>query len=447
MLRKIFNGLLLLLCSSALFSWDSSFQIEVDREKLKPDNSLDPAGPEYVNNETFAFLINRGTLEAKLQQKIPNWMREQIHEDFKLFLDKGISEIQVERTFETIRKNYPSSYFIRYRIINNELYRHFNEGEPIYFYDNTIEKSLKTLLHFFSFEDSDFIIFYEDGIPLAHHPKNFYFTEIKEFQAPIFCSAKLKGTQHVILIPDWRSVSRWWAFELQRVIYASNINNWESKKNYGFWRGSCTNPLRFNLCKLSLEYPDYLDARINAKLETPEIMSQFEKEGIYCEVGWVPWETILQNKYLPLVDGVMTASPAVQSRLLSNSVMFLQDFDGIEWFFRALRPYVHYIPVKHDLSDLLDQFDWASENDDICKKISENATAFAKSSLMMEDVYLYYYLVLSLYSSLQKLDSEQIKKEMEVDPHWVKIHRRAELLNICQKKNIFNISYQAYPPF
>jgi hypothetical protein len=39
-----------------------------------------------------------------------------------------------------------------------------------------------------------------------------------------------------------------------------------------------------------------------------------------------------------------------------------------------LQPYVHYVPLKDDFSDLNEILEWCRNNDDTCKQISENAT-------------------------------------------------------------------------
>ena len=43
-----------------------------------------------------------------------------------------------------------------------------------------------------------------------------------------------------------------------------------------------------------------------------------------------------------------------------------------------MKPWVHYVPVSHDLSDLFDLIDCLRENDDKAKQISENAMEFAE---------------------------------------------------------------------
>lgn len=44
----------------------------------------------------------------------------------------------------------------------------------------------------------------------------------------------------------------------------------------------------------------------------------------------------------------------------------------------GLEPFVHYIPVKEDLSDLEEMYQWAESHPLECKKIATNALRFAK---------------------------------------------------------------------
>ena len=47
-----------------------------------------------------------------------------------------------------------------------------------------------------------------------------------------------------------------------------------------------------------------------------------------------------------------------------RSVILKQDSPYYEHFYKDLKPYEHYIPVKRDLSDLEEKIIWARENDD-----------------------------------------------------------------------------------
>jgi len=377
---------------------------------------------KWCKKETLSHLLDEEKFLHKIQSSPPGWMEEQIAEDFSNFLSKGISKTQVDETFSQIRKTLPHPRIIRYRIINNELYRFFPEEEPISLADNNIEKALKTLLHYCSFKDIDFILSYFDGIPHRKLPNDFHITANKELQAPILFSAKKKAVPHIILIPDWRSVSDWWASDISTILPLMKKIPWEKKKDFALWRGSLTKAIRLKLCEISSQNPTFIDAKLNQKVSDPLRQEDLGKKGFYGQR--VSWEEFLQSKYAFTVDGVCCAAPAVQWRLLSNSVTFKQESDEIQWFYRAIQPNIHYIPLKNDLSNLVDKIEWAKQNDSLCREIADRSTEFALNHLMMEDVYLYFSLVLKKYGSVQNLNRRVVEKEMKKNPNWVNIHYR-----------------------
>jgi hypothetical protein len=50
-----------------------------------------------------------------------------------------------------------------------------------------------------------------------------------------------------------------------------------------------------------------------------------------------------------------------------------------------LQPYVHYIPLKDDFSDLNEIIEWSKNNDEMCKQISINATLWMKQFLNIDN--------------------------------------------------------------
>lgn len=367
----------------------------------------------YLKTETMLrYLKKQPNFANKLAAPPPGWMEEQLKEDFSEFAEKGIGKEAVDATFARICEAPQNSMVVRYRILDNELYRYFHDDEAISFEDTSTEKAIKTLLQKTHFPDMDFILTYYDGIG---PDSSFFQTSSKELQAPLLCSAKIKGTPFAVLIPDWRSIGHWWVSNIRAI--KKNRVLWEQKKNCAIWRGGLTKAVRLTLCKLSLLHPEALDAKLcdygMRKDDDPRIMGQ-----------WVPWDEMLSCKYLPYADGVMCAAPALQWRLLSQSVTFKPDSDEVQWFYRALKPYVHYIPVQPAFEDLIDQLEWAKAHDSVCKEIAANAFHFAVNNLMYDDVLLYLSLVLKRYASLQTFDGKALKEDSS---HWVKIQFRDEI--------------------
>jgi hypothetical protein len=388
----------------------------------------------YLRNETMLRHLKEQAFAEKLQSSPPTWMEEQIEEDFQEFAERGISKEAIDATYHCICESAPrDSYFVRYRILDNQLYRYFSDEEKISFEDNSTEKAIKTLLQCTSLPDMDFVLSYLDGITKE---ERFFHTPSPDLQAPVFYSAKEKGTAYVPLIPDWRSIGHWWMSDIKAI--RANQVPWELKKDFALWRGSLTKPIRKTLCELSLQYPEALDAKftdphLNGKID-PALMAER-----------ATWQELLSCKYLPYIDGVMCAAPALQWRLLSHSVTFKPDSDEIQWFYRALKSSVHYISVKSDLSDLVEKLDWAKAHDAESKEIADNAAHFAESHLLYGDVLYYFSLVLKHYASLQTFEGEVLKQEMRHDPHWVKIQYRQDIQKLAALGNKNRYQLEATP--
>ena len=108
------------------------------------------------------------------------------------------------------------------------------------------------------------------------------------------------------------------------------------------------------------------------------------------------------------------------------------------WYFHLLKPYVHYVPVKADLSDLNDQIEWCKNNDSKCKIISLNNEVFYNTYVTKENVYNYWS---SLLNNIENnkcntfKDSVDIIKEKILLKLNIKTDKLDEFLN---KKQLFN---------
>jgi len=368
-----------------------------------------------------------------------SWMQDQIEKDFQE-VDNIPSQI-VDNTMKSIKRNavFGKDAFYRYRIINNKLYRYHFEKEKIAINDLDFERAVKTLLKLTKIADIDFIYTDVDGLPLDLVPKSVY--QNVDRSAPILCHAKLKDEKNLILIPDHNSYAKSWKTLTEKIISENQKVSWEQKKEKAFWRGGSNDQQytldnyqkkpRFIISKLSRSYFDIIDAGI-----TPSWGFQLEhilkKEDVLKDFATTLEH--LEYKYLPIIDGHMCAYPGYQWRLLSNSICFKQESNQIQWFYGALHPYEHYIPIKNDISDLIDKINWAKKNDSICLKITKNATSFAKNNLMLENVYVYLYKVLEKYSKYQSLNRRNLLNDLKNDNRWVCIENRKKTIKILNKR-------------
>lgn len=96
-------------------------------------------------------------------------------------------------------------------------------------------------------------------------------------------------------------------------------------------------------------------------------------------------------KYIVNVDGHVNAF-RLSLELSTGSVVLLADSKYRVWYRRYLIPYVHFVPVKEDLSNLFDQIKWCKDNDQKCEEIARNALEFYNSYLTKNGIldYLQY---------------------------------------------------------
>lgn len=91
--------------------------------------------------------------------------------------------------------------------------------------------------------------------------------------------------------------------------------------------------------------------------------------------------------------------------LAGDSVVLKQESPFFEHFYKDLVPYVHYVPFKRDLSDLVDKVKWLIKNDDEARNISRNAQEFAKDNLMPKDIFCYYAVLFKVIKNLTPVKS------------------------------------------
>lgn len=167
-----------------------------------------------------------------------------------------------------------------------------------------------------------------------------------------------------------------------------------------FFRGSATgcgytvetNP-RMRLAKMAPDYPEFLDAGITIYAKKFKFYRGFG-------VGFVDFdrEKIVkvpvvrdigiksQFRYTIEIEGNVAAH-RVATDLLLGTVPLIVESEFTLWFSHLLVPYQHYLPIKRDLSNLIEMIEWGNQHLDICQKIVMNARNFALE-ILQKDVLL-----------------------------------------------------------
>lgn len=105
-------------------------------------------------------------------------------------------------------------------------------------------------------------------------------------------------------------------------------------------------------------------------------------------INLVPFMSLAEQatyKYLIHLDGHVSAF-RLSLELSMGCCILIADSKYRLWFRNMLKPMVHYIPIKSDLSDLVDKIKWCRNNDKKCKEISKNAKEFYLKYLQKDGI-------------------------------------------------------------
>lgn len=85
---------------------------------------------------------------------------------------------------------------------------------------------------------------------------------------------------------------------------------------------------------------------------------------------------------------------------MGDSLVFKQESEYYEHFYNELTPWVHYVPVRRNLGDLVELVKLMINDDENAKSISSNGQKYARENLAPHNI-LGYYLLLFQVSLFQ----------------------------------------------
>nr|XP_042115226.1 protein O-glucosyltransferase 1 isoform X1 [Peromyscus maniculatus bairdii] len=124
-------------------------------------------------------------------------------------------------------------------------------------------------------------------------------------------------------------------------------------------------------------------------------------------------------KYLFNFRGV-AASFRFKHLFLCGSLVFHVGDEWVEFFYPQLKPWVHYIPVKTDLSNVQELLQFVKANDDIAQEIANRGSQFIKNHLQMDDITCYWENLLTEYSKFLSYNVTKRKDYYQITPRLLK---------------------------
>ncbi|KOC67192.1 KDEL motif-containing protein 1 [Habropoda laboriosa] len=159
---------------------------------------------------------------------------------------------------------------------------------------------------------------------------------------------------------------------------------WEEKIEKVFWRGRDSCRERLDLIDISRKYPDLFNVSI-----TNFFFFENETDKYGPGQSHISFFNFFKYKYQLNIDGSVAAY-RFPYLLAGDAMVLKQESKYYEFFYNDLVPGKHYVPVKNDLSDLVEKIIWAKENDKEALQIAKSARQFARDNLLPHDVLCYH---------------------------------------------------------
>lgn len=217
--------------------------------------------------------------------------------------------------------------------------------------------------------------------------------------APVLCSYGPTLRREYLYIP----ASDIFFAQSMYDIFAPSRVPWEERKPYAVWRGGLSGEmLRIRAVQFCLNVP-HTDVKLvdnwprpeyNPE-KTPELFAERIEANEQCQykaIFWIDGNCISSNVLWVFASGAVP--------IIINETCY--------WFKHMIKPWVHYVPVSPDFSDLEANVRWIFENDAEARKIAENALEFSRTQLSPEGQRAY----------LDAAIEEHIRKSKEPAPTY-----------------------------
>lgn len=329
-----------------------------------------------------------------------SWAIDQIRGDLAPFAAGGIRKSDV---YATMQNRAPKEGFLHVKIQKGKT--SFSSDQYFSSSERTRAKHIRnffnSLVKRYRFPDVEFLIClldaYDDRDPVS---------------VPVWVFAKRDSTLGNVLIPDFEALNP--SKRLAQYKQSVADHPWKTKKDTIFWRGATTGGIyemdnylqfpRVKLVFLSKEHPEWLDAAFT-------VLCQSSKEVLDTILrlsrplsSYVGIPDHFAFKYLIDIDGNSCTYARCRWILLSNSALLKPFSHNIQWYYKALQPYVHYIPLAEDLSDLELTYEWLRTHDDEVHRIADEGRLLGLSIFSRDAIEDYFAALIYEYSQLYRAD-------------------------------------------
>ena len=221
----------------------------------------------------------------------------------------------------------------------------------------------------------------------------FQFEDYALNRLPSIAYGRRVGSHESIrLVPDSFFVESRGFQVVRQVVRRGELPRWSDRENVAFWRGSTSHddrgldqqPIRepkdiprVALCILlaSSQHADVGLQSWQIGQPSPHVVEEFLSQA-GLRRPFLPMLSHAKYKFLIDVDGYANAWSLLEKFLLGSCVLKIASRYE-QWFYSELAAWTHYVPVKEDLSDLVERLDWCLTHDREAEQIAQAGQLFA----------------------------------------------------------------------
>jgi len=326
---------------------------------------------------------------------------DQIEKDLKPFSNNITLDLihYVQKFDYTVRVQYINQTLYSYPI-ENQRRNEIGKDQDSHSRTNDFVKLIKNAVNLYQTPDFDMVINLHDG-PRACG---------QYVGSPIFSFQKTDACSDLLLPCALHPVlgTKHYDDDIQRISTIGKNYSWSQKINKIIWRGSGTGGIwdntnlhtmvRFRIfveCD-KLELKDVCDIGLLNLNQVKDGVTINDPRIIFRER--IPFDDWMKYKYELVLDGNGSPAGRIERQLAHNSLLLMQESDNYQMYTRYLKPFVHYVPLQNNVSNLVAAYQWARDNEEKVLNIIQSANDFAQL-LKHESILYYTHILLSNYSS------------------------------------------------
>ena len=314
-------------------------------------------------------------------------------------IEKDLKPFSNNITLDMIQKAYELDFTVRVQYINQTLYSYPVQDKAIVRYRSSVFVQLiKDTVRRYKTPDFDMVInLNDDPRACGRHigVSIFSFQKIETCRDILLpCAVKMIGTER---FDD----------ELNYLSEIAKNYSWAKKLNKIIWRGSGTGgawdnsnldtKVRYRIfveCEKE-ELTNVCDIGLLQKIQTKPGVTIDNPKIIYRDK--IPFHEWMKYKYELVLDGNGSPCGRIDRQLAHNSLLLMQETEYFQMYTKYIKPHVHYVPLKKNVSDLVSAYQWASKNEEKVLQIIQSANDFTQF-LKRGSILYYTHVLLTNYS-------------------------------------------------